>query len=174
MKFGIRGTAVLLAAVLSAASAGTAVYAQLPATGILPFSPLFDGPARVTMRQVTIEPGSVLGWHFHPGIGAYTVVTQGVLVVEDGCGGEAEYVVGDAFLEPPNRVHRGKNLGTERVQTVQTLIVPLGAPISQATEQLCGVPASEEECKGGGWMQFNHPHVFASQGDCLQFVITGR
>lgn len=48
-------------------------------------------------------------------------MTSGVLNVEDGCGGEAVYTVGQAFLEAPNRVHRGKNLTGEPVVTAQTL-----------------------------------------------------
>ena len=34
-------------------------------------------------------------------------------------------------------------------------------------------PTSKDQCKNGGWMTFNTP-VFKNQGDCIQFVNTGR
>ncbi len=33
---------------------------------------------------------------------------------------------------------------------------------------------SEEQCKNGGWMTFTSPRRFRNQGDCIQFVNTGR
>jgi hypothetical protein len=35
-----------------------------------------------------------------------------------------------------------------------------------------GPPASKDECKNGGWQQFNSP-TFKNQGDCVSFVATG-
>jgi hypothetical protein len=37
-----------------------------------------------------------------------------------------------------------------------------------------GPPASTDECKKGGWQQFNVPREFKNQGDCVGFVLTGR
>ena len=34
-------------------------------------------------------------------------------------------------------------------------------------------PASKDQCKNGGWQQFDNPH-FKNQGDCIQFVNTGK
>lgn len=168
-----------LAAVATAASAfGVAAYAavsQIIAVGTMEFTDLIDGPATVTMRLFTIAPGEVLPWHYHPGAGAYTVVREGTLIIEDGCGGENVYGVGQAFLEPPHRVHRGKNLTAAPVVTAQTFVVPPGSPTTITTGvRLCGIPATVAECKGGGWSTFEYPRPFASQGDCEQFVITGR
>jgi quercetin dioxygenase-like cupin family protein len=168
---------VVLAVALSALLSGITVYAavsQVIAVGTMDHSELVGGPATVTMRLLTIDPGEVLGWHYHPGAGAYTVVKSGTLNVEDGCGSEVVYTNGQAFLEPPGRVHRGKNLTGDPVVTAQTFIVPTGSTTSVSTGQLCGPPAIVAECKGGGWMNFNHPHSFFSQGDCEQYVITGR
>jgi len=154
-----------------------AAYAAVPQTigvGNMDYSELLGGPATVTMRTLTIAPGEVLGWHSHPGSGAYTVVTSGVLTIEDGCGGEAVYAAGQAFLEPPNRVHRGKNLTSDPVVTAQTFIVPQGTGISASTSQLCGAPINVHECKQGGWQRFNHPRSFTSFGDCLRYVITSK
>jgi quercetin dioxygenase-like cupin family protein len=166
------------AGVLGAAFVGIAAYAATSATiaiGTMDHSELVGGPATVMMRTLTVEPGEVLGWHYHPGAGAYTVVTRGMLTVEDGCGGETLYMEGQAFLEPPLRVHRGKNLTGEQVVTAQTFIVPLGEMTSISTgQQLCGAPIDVQECKGDGWMAFNHPRAFVSQGDCIRYVITGR
>ena len=148
---------------------------QTIGVGNLAHSDLFGGPATVTMRTLTILPEEVLGWHRHPGIGAYTIVTQGTLVVEDGCGTEQTYTPGQAFLEPPDRVHRGKNLSpTEFVSTAQTFTVPAGTLNSVPTTQLCGAPLNLEECRDHEWMKFNYPRTFVSQGDCQQYVITRK
>jgi uncharacterized delta-60 repeat protein len=37
-----------------------------------------------------------------------------------------------------------------------------------------GPPTSKEECKHGGWRTFNIPREFKNQGDCIQFVMTGK
>ncbi len=152
-----------------------AAVSEVIAVGTMAHSEALGGPASVTMRRLTIAPGEVLGWHYHPGVGAYTIVRRGTLAVEDGCGGETIYTAGQAFLEPPNRVHRGKNYSlTDEIETVQTFIVPLGSPISVSTTQLCGAPTGVQECKNDGWMKFTHPRSFSSQGDCLQYVKTGQ
>jgi len=166
------------AAALGVTLLGITVYAAVNtpiATGTMDDSDFVGGPATVTMRTLTIAPEEVLGWHHHPGIGAITIVKQGTLTVEDGCGGETVYTEGQAFLEPPGRVHRGKNLDdTVPIITAQTFVVPLGDGISVSTSKLCGAPAVVAECKLDGWASFNHPRRFANQGDCEQYVITGK
>jgi hypothetical protein len=37
-----------------------------------------------------------------------------------------------------------------------------------------GPPAGVEGCKQDGWKAFNAPRTFKSQGDCLQYVKTGK
>jgi hypothetical protein len=37
-----------------------------------------------------------------------------------------------------------------------------------------GPPADADQCKNGGWREFNFPQSFKNQGDCIQFVNTGR
>jgi hypothetical protein len=37
-----------------------------------------------------------------------------------------------------------------------------------------GPPTSAQECMNGGWRSFDFPRAFANQGDCIQFVKTGR
>ena len=148
--------------------------ATVIAVGTIADSELFDGPATVTVRQLTIFPGEVLNWHYHPGR-AYNVIKSGTLTVEDGCGGEEMLIAGQAFEEVDGRIHRAKNLGTENVVVINTFIVPQGSPTTINTpnnQRLCGPPISVEECKNGGWMNFTHPRTFSSKGDCIQSVRT--
>ena len=37
-----------------------------------------------------------------------------------------------------------------------------------------GPPANKDACKSEGWRAFNTPRRFKNQGDCIQFVNTGR
>lgn len=168
---------VIIAAALGAVAVGVTTYAAVNNTigvGRLEYSEAIGGPATVTMRTLTIAPGEVLGWHAHPGVGAYTIVTKGTLTVEDGCGFDTVYVKGDAFLEPAGRVHRGKNLGSEEVVTAQTFIVPEGEGTTHSLSgPRCGRPLTAAECLNGGWASFDYPHPFANQGACEQYVRTG-
>ena len=43
------------------------------------------------------------------------------------------------------------------------------APVPQV-----GPPTDKEQCKKDGWMNFNVPRKFKNQGDCIQFVNTGK
>jgi quercetin dioxygenase-like cupin family protein len=147
------------------------------AVGTIEHSELFDGPATVTVRQLKIAPGEVLAWHYHPGR-AYNVIKSGVLTVEDGCGGPEETLTaGQAFEEVDGRVHRAKNLGVEELEVYNTFIVPGGNPTTvniPNNERKCGPPIRVSECVNEGWRNFTHPRSFTSQGDCEQYVITGK
>jgi uncharacterized repeat protein (TIGR03803 family) len=35
-------------------------------------------------------------------------------------------------------------------------------------------PTNKDQCKNGGWQTFTAPRIFRNQGDCIQFVNTGR
>ena len=156
---------------------GAVAYAAVTvilAVGTIPHSDLFDGPATVTVRTLTIKPGEVLAWHYHPGY-AFNVVKSGTLTVEDGCGGPEETLTpGQAFEELEGHVHRAKNLSaTEDVVVYNTFVVPQGRPTTvniPNNERRCGPPSTAEECKDGGWMNFTQPRSFADQGDCVQYV----
>jgi len=39
---------------------------------------------------------------------------------------------------------------------------------------LVGPPKYPEDCKNGGWSSFNFPTTFKNQGECIQFVNTGK
>ena len=36
------------------------------------------------------------------------------------------------------------------------------------------LPTSKADCKNGGWQRFSFPYSFKNQGDCIQFVNTGK
>jgi hypothetical protein len=36
------------------------------------------------------------------------------------------------------------------------------------------LPTSQDQCKNGGWQRFSFPYNFKNQGDCIQFVNTGK
>jgi len=156
---------------------GVTVYAattNILAVGTIPDSQLFNGPATVTVRTLTINPGESLAWHYHPGY-AFNVVKSGTLTVEDGCGGEQETLTpGQAFEEMEGRVHRAKNLSTtEPVVVYNTFIMPQGKPTTvniPNNERRCGPPENVDECKNDGWLNFNHPQSFINQGQCIDFV----
>ena len=144
------------------------------AVGTIPDSQLFNGPATVTVRTLTINPGESLAWHYHPGY-AFNVVKSGTLTVEDGCGGGDETLTpGQAFEEMEGRVHRAKNLSmTEPVVVYNTFIMPQGKPTTvniPGNERRCGPPENVDECKNDGWLNFNLPQSFINQGQCIDFV----
>ncbi len=165
--------AISLGVVLLGATAYAAVT-QILAVGTIPHSDLFDGPATVTVRTLTIKPGEVLPWHYHPGY-AFNVVKSGTLTVEDGCGGEAESLIpGQAFEELEGHVHRARNLSdTEDVVVYNTFIVPQGRPTTvniTNNEQRCGPPSDVNDCKDDGWAKFTQPRSFSNQRDCVKYV----
>ena len=41
-------------------------------------------------------------------------------------------------------------------------------------EPLVGPPTNKDQCKDGGWSSFDLPRKFKNQGDCIQFVNTGK
>ena len=140
------------------------------AKGTINFYAPFAGPADVRMSKGTLEPGETNGWHLHPGT-VYVVVTKGTLTFESGCGDVHVYPTGAAFTEQETDVHRAVNYGAEPLEFFVTLIVPAGSPGRINFDgPRCGPPTSKNQCKDGGWMNFNFPQSFANQGECISFV----
>jgi quercetin dioxygenase-like cupin family protein len=158
-----------LAALLLGATSIYAATSVISAVGTIAHYEPFDGPATMTARSLFISANEALGWHVHPGIGAYTIVKTGTLTVEDGCGAEVVYPAGTAFIEPAGRVHRGI-AGDAPVETVQTFLVPAGTAFSVNVPKACGAPLTVDECMGNGWSAFNYPRTFSNQGDCIQYL----
>jgi hypothetical protein len=46
--------------------------------------------------------------------------------------------------------------------------------IGDTCDPQTGPPQNMEQCKNGGWMRFDFPRTFSNQGDCIQFVNTGK
>jgi TolB protein len=46
--------------------------------------------------------------------------------------------------------------------------------IGDACDLQTGPPQNADQCKNGGWMRFDVPRVFKDQGDCIQYVNTGK
>jgi len=46
--------------------------------------------------------------------------------------------------------------------------------IGDTCDSQTGPPRNKDQCKNGGWMRFDFPRRFRNQGDCIQFVNTGR
>src|SRR2546426_7332834 len=118
MKFSTRSRVFVIAISLGAVLLGFTAYAaviEILAVGTIEHSELFDGPATVTVRKLTIrhgvdgQPGETLPWHYHPGY-AFNVVKSGTLTVEDGCGGGEKITPGHGFVGVGGGVHRTKKL----------------------------------------------------------------
>lgn len=167
--------AVGLAALSFFAVAVYAAATVVLGVGTLEDSETFDGPTTVTARTISFAPDEVGAWHYHPGP-LFNVVTQGTVTVEDGCGGERSFSAGQAF-EEGGRVHRPKNLGDEATFAYQTFLIPQGNPTTvniPGNERACGPPRNYDECRRGGWQDFNHPQTFENQGQCMLFVLRNK
>lgn len=149
------------------------VYAQTTnvlSVGTIPHSRLFDGPATVTVRTLTVKPGEVVPWHYHPGH-AFNVVKSGTLTLEDGCGRVQTLSPGQGFEAIDGRVHRPKNVGDTDVVVYDVFVLREGEPTTvNFSERRCGPPNDDAECKDNGWRNFNHPQRFTSQTQCVNFV----
>ena len=165
-KKRIAGAAVV---VLIVAVAAHSAVMNILAVGTTTYSEVIDAPATLTFRQLLMDPQEVSGWHYHPGT-LISVVKRGTVAVEDGCGGENVYNVGEAFEAVGERVHRAR-AGAEQLEEFNLFITPQGMmPTVQIPEKRCGPPVSKQECRHDGWRDFDHPRRFANQGDCIAFV----
>jgi hypothetical protein len=46
--------------------------------------------------------------------------------------------------------------------------------IGDACDPHTGPPRVKDQCKDGGWQRFDTPRAFKNQGDCIQYVNTGK
>ncbi len=46
--------------------------------------------------------------------------------------------------------------------------------IGDTCDPVTGPPTNKDQCKNGGWQRFDSPRTFKNQGDCIQFVNTGK
>jgi hypothetical protein len=152
-------------------AAGTIMVYAATYQGAADYIGLWQGPAQLTGNDALTTPANFTGpWHYHPGF-VYNVVKQGTVLVEDGCGGSAEYGPGDAFETSDGRVHRAVNPhDIDEVEISMSINAP-GRPTRVVVPAgTCGPAANVDECKDGGWARFNHPSPFSSQGQCVAYV----
>lgn len=150
-----------------------AIIPVILGTGVNADAPLVSGPATVTFRQLTTTPGDVGAWHYHPGY-VHNVVTSGAIKIEDGCGGSQTYSTGQAFETSEGRVHRAINEGAVDAAEYNVFIREEGKPLTRFipdNQRRCGPVSKIEECKDGGWSNFDFPTTFANQGACIKFVL---
>ncbi len=160
----------LFAVLLLGVTAYAVVTSVRLATGTIQSSVLFNGPAEVTVTQITMQPGDIIPWHYHPGR-VYVIVKSGTVTQDEGCGGSEVFTAGQAFEEAIPRVHQVRNTGVVPAELFVTNISPVGQPRTIPTGgPLCGPPTSKDQCKHGGWMNFNFPRTFENQGDCIGFL----
>ncbi len=173
MKTKTRNTILAAAISFGVVLVGVTVYSattNIVVEGTIPDSQMFDGPAKVIVRTLTIKPGEEVAWHYHPGH-AFNVVKSGTLTIEDGCGRVQTLTPGQGFEAIDDRVHRPQNLGNTDVVVYDTFILQDGKPTTtNLPERRCGPPNEVEECKDSGWRKFNHPQTFINQSPCVNFV----
>ncbi len=141
--------------------------------GVNAYTPIVGGPATVTFRQLSTTPGDVGAWHYHPSY-VHNVVTSGAIKIEDGCGGSSTFTTGQAFETSEGRVHRAINEGAVDATEYNVFIREEGKPLTRfipGNERRCGPPSTVNECKDGGWVQFDFPNAFPNQGSCIEYVL---
>ena len=144
-KMNLTRKKVILVGLMVVVLGGVTTYAAVTnilGVGNITHSDVIGGPATVTVRTISFAPGEVGAWHYHPGP-LFNVVKEGVVTVEDGCGGEQSYTVGQAF-EVGGRVHRPKNLGGVPTFAYQTFVVPLSNTYSSRASSGRGLLLPDE------------------------------
>ena len=156
------------------------IYTINPATGVatligntgiigatLAFGP--DGTLYQT-SAVFDEVGFVAGYlnTLDPDTGA-VLTTSGPFTSEH---------VGGLAVRPTDGVILASGGDAGRLWTLS----PTGTQILLGVTNIGGVgdlaftplPTSADQCKNGGWQRFSFPYSFKNQGDCIQFVNTGK
>jgi quercetin dioxygenase-like cupin family protein len=165
-------TAISFAVGLLGINAYSASTANILVDVTIPDSKVFEGPVRLTVRELILKPGEELPLHYHPG-NVFIAVKSGTLTVEDGCGEEKKLTPGQGLEKLVGRVHRGKNVEATDVVVYDIFFTTPGQPTTVTipeNEHRCGPPKDTDECANNGWRTFNHPRNFKNQGECEQFV----
>ena len=150
----------------------SATTANILIDGTIPDSKVFEGPVRLTVRELTLKPGEALPLHYHPGH-VFIAVKSGTLTVEDGCGEQKKLTSGQGLEKWNGRVHRGKNVDATDVIVYDIFFTSPAKPTTvtiPANERRCGPPKDVNECTNNGWRRFDHPRTFMNQEQCAKFV----
>ncbi len=69
-------------------------------------------------------------------------------------------------------------IGDREVEGIQLVVdngnIEIEVDPNVAVDVEIGPPTSKDQCKNCGWATFNTPRTFKNQGDCIQFVNTGK
>lgn len=68
----------------------------------------------------------------------------------------------------------GGNLVGLTIDAVSGPVTLNGAAAVPGPVGVLGPPTNRDQCKSGGWASFTHPRTFRNQGDCIQYVNTGK
>lgn len=150
----------------------SATTANILIDGTIPDSKVFEGPVRLSVRELTLKPGEALPLHYHPGH-VFIAVKSGTLTVEDGCGEQKKLTSGQGLEKWNGRVHRGKNVDATDVIVYDIFFTSPAKPTTvtiPANERRCGPPKDVNECTNDSWRRFNHPRTFMNQEQCAKFV----
>jgi quercetin dioxygenase-like cupin family protein len=91
-----------------------------------------DGPApgyETLLVEATIEPGTAVGRHTHPGVESAYVMEGGFELPIQGQP-TRELKVGDAFQIPPGTPHAGGKPGNAKTRILITYVVEKGKPLA--------------------------------------------
>ena len=100
------------------------------------------GESSLTVTENDVAPGGTFGWHSHPGP-SLVIIKSGTMTFYRGddptCTPQVA-TAGDAFIDPGNVVHIGRNEGTAPAVVIVTRLLPAGAParIDQPNPGNCG------------------------------------
>ena len=85
-------------------------------------------PVDVFTQRITIHPNGDTGWHSHPGPVLVALERGTVISYESNCRPRA-YSAGQGFVDPSNRVHTMRNLGSQPAVLYITALLPPGTPL---------------------------------------------
>lgn len=100
------------------------------------------GESSLIVTENDVAPGGTFGWHSHPGP-SLVIIKSGTMTFYQGddptCSPQVA-TAGDAFVDPGNVVHIGRNEGTVMAVVIVTRVIPVGAParIDQPDPGNCG------------------------------------
>lgn len=95
--------------------------------------------ADIVTQEVTVAVAGSTGWHIHFG-SAFVLVKSGTFALTRAEGCETTvYQAGEAFVEGPNDVHVGRNVGTVPVDIIATYTnVPIGGAVAKSVDAPAG------------------------------------
>ena len=97
-----------------------------------------EGPAKVAVAIVTMQPGEETGWHQHD-VPMFGYVLEGEVTVDYGAKGTHVYRQGDALVEAIDVPHNGRNSGKGEARILSVFMGAEGVP---DTEMLPPHPAA--------------------------------